>query len=381
MGLELTAAMESGNACDVAVRAEGPAPEVAFAIEPRQDLESLWFRFRIVETQPEAAAPAATLRLLLKHTDTLPGLGRASALLPVWRTGDKAWTRLLPGREETLPDGQRGVSWEVEYPKPAIEVAMCYPYGPGDLHPLVGKSRGYWLDTAIGVTASGRRLVRLYNAPGGPGQRTPGLYLLARQQAGETPGSWVLDGLLQQISSMRKSPFLVWAVPFVNLDGILAGDQGRDTAPWPIERSWTSPARRHEVQVIQRDMARWKERCQPRLALEFRAALSCDADGLRVALPDPAAYPEHHKLAARWAATAGEMLGPGLAAAEFVRGSEPAPGRWPGGETFGGHAAAALGVPAVTVEVPYTLAGGSVLTLKRYREAGRILADALLRRL
>ena len=380
MGLEVAATAEAGNVCDAAVRMHGPVPELAFTIEPRRDLERIWFRFQITETDPDSVKAGAILRLLLKHVDTMPALGRASALLPVWRSGEKAWTRLLPGCEEMLADGQRGIIWELEHPKPTVEVAMCYPYCPLDLQPLLGKSRGYWQDTAIGVTAMGRRLERFFNVPGAVGRRMPGVYLIARQQAGDTPGSWVLDGFLQQISSVRKGPLMVWAVPFVDLDGVLAGDSGRNTMPWAFDCAWTIPPRRHEIQMLQSDLLRWKERCQPRLAMEFRAAASCEADGISVVLPDAVAYPDLHNAARRWAESACEMMGPGLAASQFVREASADSRLWPGGNVFSGYMASALGVPAVSVEVPYSLAGGSVLTLKRYREAGRILADTFLRR-
>ncbi len=381
MGLKVEATGESGNVCGVAVRAEGPDPEVAFAIEPRMDLEHLWFHFSISRVNPEAAPPAPALRLLLKHTDCITAIDRAAALLPVWRAADRAWTRLLPGREEVLPDGQRGIIWELDYPRQAIEVAMCYPYGAEELQPLLSKSRGYWIDTAIGVTAEGRRLTRLFNNPGASGRRAPGIYLIARQVAGETPASWALDGLLQQISSTRKTPFLVWALPFVNYDGVVAGDSGRNSMPWAFEQSWGSAARRHESMIVQQDIARWKGRCQPRLALDFRAAPLCGIDGIRMRLPDATAFPELHKAAARWAEIAREMLGPELAAAEFLIQQQPETELWPGGRGFAEFMAADMSVPTVMIETPYTFAGGNVLTIKKYREAGRILADSILKRL
>jgi two-component system NtrC family sensor kinase len=67
----------------------------------------------------------------------------------------------------------------------------------------VNKSKGHWHCDTIGLSQDGRDIVRLANTYGKVGENKSGLYFLARQHCGETPGSWVLDGALEQFSRAR----------------------------------------------------------------------------------------------------------------------------------------------------------------------------------
>ena len=92
----------------------------------------------------------------------------------------------------------------------SIEVAFCFPYGQDELDRLVAAS-GLRLQ-AVGACERGRPLLRLDNGPGERGSSRPGLFILACQHSGETPGSWVLDGLLKRLASLGAAAPLTWAM-------------------------------------------------------------------------------------------------------------------------------------------------------------------------
>jgi len=122
------------------------------------------------------------------------------------------------------------------------------------------------------MTGQGRPLPRLRAARP---DAVAGAYVVARQHSGETPGSWVLDGLLRAVSEAAETERLSriewWAVPFVDLDGVIAGDYGKDAMPRDFNRSWALMPMRPEVQAIQRDMRRFAGSCARRMVLDLHA--------------------------------------------------------------------------------------------------------------
>lgn len=377
MSLRVLSRLPYGNVRSVTVPTEGDTPEVLFAADPHGGPECLWFYFRLTETRPGPGAPEQ-VKLTLKFFGNLSGGDNAAACRPVYRPEGQGWFRMKSGVEDRSPDGQATAAWMIPYPAPSVEIAFCYPYGVPEVKTLLQKSKGYWRQDEIGLTQGGRVLARLSNGHGSPGGRQPGLYLVARQHSGETPGSWVLDGVLEQFSKSHQRPYLVWAVPLANMDGVVRGDYGRDSFPFDLNRAWGTPPMRHEALVLQRDMQRWRERCQPALAIDFHAPGACETSGIHCLVPDPQEAPEAHKEAEKWANLLAGALGPEFAADDFKRVA-----RYPSRrETphFSDYARDAVGVCALTVATPYTSCGSTVMTQKKYREAGHRIAKAILQR-
>jgi hypothetical protein len=350
---------------------------VRFAADPCECPEALWFHFRLAETTPDPARQTK-VRLTWKHLDTVLGSGADSgALRPVYRLAGQTWTRLKQGDETHTPDGRREVSWLIPYPAPNIEVAFCFPYGVSDVQSFLQRHPDYWQSATIGVSQGGRRIERLHNAVGVPDGRQPGVYLVARQHAGEVPGSWVLDGVLQHLAQTRRAGYVIWALPLADIDGIVHGTYGRDSLPCDFNRSWGQPPRRHETRVIRQDVLRWKARCRPILGLDLHAPGAGERDGVHAVVGGDANNP----LAAeetKWCNVLQNELQAEFAAAEFKRVAGES-SRWttPG---FAAFLRTELGTPALDIEIPYAQAGGSILSQKSYREIGRRLAVGILRR-
>lgn len=376
MSLKVNTNIPGGNAADIEILDDGICPEVCFASDPYESPEALWFCFRLVETENGPARPTK-VRLTWKHFDTIRGNADSTACRPVFQPAGHAWSRLKQGEEKRTPDGRREISWLIPHPAPTTDVAFCFPYGETDVHSLLQRYPNYWQTASIGVSQGGRRMARLSNADGTQDGRQPGFYVVARQHAGETPGSWVLDGLLQHLAQIRKAGYVVWAVPLVDVDGIVRGHYGKDHYPYDLDHAWGQPPMRHETLVIRQDVLRWKARCRPILALDLQAPGACEQDGVYAYVGNETNAPLAGE-ETKWCNVMQNELQAEFAAPEFKRVANQ-PTRWntPGFTTF---LRSELGVPALRMDIPYAMAGGNLLTQKSYREIGRRLATGFLRR-
>lgn len=388
MYYDLDTNFEGANATDVEMLPEGQGkpPTMAFAADPRGGPEAMWFRFRIRTLGPGHGGQP--LRLLLKHYDNLLGAARPCTLQPVVRYGSGPWQRMGKAEMINLPDGRAHVAWTIDAPEEAAEVALCYPYDPPDVETLVEETGGvYRLDT-IGLSQGGRPLWRLSNGPGQPADEQdaeparPGIYLIARQHSGETPGSWVLDGLLRAMAELQQGGAatpLVWCVPLSNTDGVIRGDYGKDNYPYDLNRAWGRPPMRHETLVIQRDVGRWLKRCRPVLFADFHAPGMCETGGIYTFTRESDRERADYAEIQAWLEAFAEAIGPELVREPFHRHVDY-PSRWetPNARAFGMELPGTVGM---TLEIPYTCAHETLLTRQRYQDIGRRIAEAILGRL
>lgn len=376
MSLKVNTRFPGGNAADVEIVEKGPIPEVRFASDPCGGPQALWFHLRIEETAPDPVNHTK-VRLVWNHFDTVFGTGEAPTCVPVCQTPGQPWTRLKQCDETYTPDGRRQLSWMIPHPAPSVEIAFCFPYGPSDVDQLLDRSKDYWQSAAIGLSQGGRRMLRLHNSVGAPGGTQPGIYLVARQHAGEMPGSWVLDGFLRQLAQTRKAGYIIWTVPLADLDGVTHGHYGRDGFPYDLDSAWGAPPMRHEALVIRQDVLRWKARCRPLLALDLQAPGACERDGVYAYMSKSPETPMGVE-ETKWCNVIQNELQAEFAAPEFRRLAGVASrGATPG---FTDCMRDEIGVPALILATPYSHAAGAILTQKSYREIGRRLALAVLRR-
>jgi len=379
MGLNLLSRFPGGSGRLLGIETQDGETVVHFAADPRGGPEALWFHIRLKESEPATVAPETKLRVVLHHVENMLGGHDPTALVPVVRSGGQTWIRLRRGTPQRQPDGQITASWTLKYPDPETDIAICFPYGRAELDTLVRKSSGYWRTDPVGVTTGGRSLVRISNDYGEPGGKHPGIYLMARQHAGETPGSWVLDGFLEEISRLKHRGVVVWGIPFADPDSLEEGAYGKDRFPYDLNRAWGVPPMRHESLAIKHDLRRWKERCHPALALDLHAPGACETDGIYTFTFTSDASPDLLKESDKWANILGDALAPEFAAANFKRQADY-PSRWTT-PTFTRCALEQFGVPALTLEIPYALAREEILTQKSYRLAGKRIATAVLNRI
>lgn len=368
--LQVDGSIAYGNVADVEVTGGERGPVVAVAADAKGGPERAWFCFRIAQPR-RGRKISQPITLVLKHLQTMRGGGDPSALQPVVRYAAADWQRLPPGKPAPTDDGRLGAWWTLEPPISFLDVALSYPYGQPDIAALVQETGSYGVET-IGVSEGGRPMLRLANRFGSTRDgRSPGVYLIARQHAGETPGSWVLDGLLRRLAEAGPSTPTVWAVPLVDIDGIEAGRCGRDHPARDHDRAWREPPTRHEAAVLQADAPRWAARCHPRLMLDLHASGVCDVEGFHAKLVGPTSDED-------WAALFRERLDD-LAGDPFGHPVASAAPRAEGRATH--YFAERIGCPAMAIVAPYGRCGARLMNRDDYREAGARLAEGILQRL
>jgi len=378
MAIRVHTQLPYGNMCDVEVVQSSAPIELAFAAHPHGGPESLWFCFRIENDDGEPICPQ--VRLTLKHTETMLGARQPGNMRPVIRRPGGDWERLPTGQVDTLPDGRLTVSWTIAAPKPWADVAYCYPYGQPEVEALVEAAGGYWRVDTIGVSQKGRPLTRLANDYGAPDATRPGLYLIARQHSGETPGSWVLDGMLRQMADFADQAPLVWAVPLSNIDGVEQGDYGKDNFPYDLNRAWGVEPMRHETLVIQRDIRRWQQRCKPALTIDFHAPGGCESYGVYCFLKNGSdKLRELYAATREWTAAVQTGIGRQYAAEDFHR-IATYPSRWTT-PNFTAYCTQVIEVPSFSMETPYAMARDQLLQVADYRAIGGRIACAVVQKL
>ncbi len=371
-GWEADGRIPGGNAAGVAFITAGDTPELRFTPDPR-GARPLWFCFQVKPPAAAANPESGKLRLVLEHYATLAGARDPAECCPVFKPAGQWWMRLPAGRPELAPDGRACAVWSVNAPTAPMTVALGFPYAYGDLRQLLDRSHGFWQADPVGLSAGGNQLLRLANAYNA-GTRFPGaLYLVARMRGNDMPAAWVLDGMLQRFAGARHNPFMVWAVPLADPDAARSG--AWHSAP-DAAGDWSASAARQETAVLENDIIRWRGAGRAALAINLQAAPLHEKSGIFCVLPDAQRHPEMHAQALKWAHVIQHKLGPEFAAPEFVcAGPAPAAG---GGWFHDRLASEPFGVCAITVHVPWSGAGEIGFSPKKYREAGRNLADALM---
>jgi hypothetical protein len=361
------------NTCTAGITHHDGVPALNIAADPRHGPEALWFRLRLRRLASTATAPW----LLLRNVDVLLGGGDGSALQPVVRCERGPWQRLPRGIPMRHDDGRCDACWRLPDAAATIEVAFCMPYGDEELDELLADTRGSLHLQTIGSSEGGRPLFRLSNGDGSVDSQRPGLLIIARQHAGETPGSWVLDGLLRRIAELGAAAPLTWAIPYIDTDGVVEGAYGKDRHPVDFNRSWWTMGRRHEVHCAMRDVARWRARCAPRLCLDLHAPGACERSGCYVyaSIGGGGQVPAS---CTAWSDRIARALGPRYAAADFTRIASY-PSRWPRDThpAFSTWAVEQQGLDALSLEISYQGNDEDTFSLEAYRDIGRRIADVL----
>ena len=359
-----------GNGLLLSADESGRRPVLRFAAEAKNCPQAMWFHFRICGLGGRGAGV-----VLANPAQTLGGEDWSGNCL-VFRTPRSPWRRTgRPERSDT-PGGRTEWAWDIDARGNTIEVAHCFPYQPADLEATLAELGGAFRSEFIGLTLSGRPMTRLYNRPPGPSR--PAVLLTARHHAGEVPGSWVLDGLLRHVAGNRRLRAISWhAVPFVDLDDVIAGSYGKDPFPHDCNRAYgPSGPFRPEGGAVQCEARRLKDRA----ACLFFADLHAPGHAERANYiptrgwePLSPINPIAFEFAERFGAATPEDIRSPIA---FIT---PTPGtntryrglpssRW---------ASTVLKVDAVSLEVSYQGNESKDYTIEDYRRLGAALAETI----
>ena len=233
-----------------------------FAADRNGGPYSMWFHFVVEEPECDA------LVCELCHGETALGWPYRPWVRPVFRVAGGQWQRVPP----TEVDAEGGtMRFRVECMRRTTEVAFCYPYQPSDwqsfyerdLRPAGARVAG------IGHSEAGRPLL-VYEWGDGPVE----VLLVSRQHAGETPGTYALQGAFAGLVGLREPRLAVRAIPFADVDGVVEGMYGKERPPVDFNRAWRGEPRRVEIEAYKsylESLAR-----PPVIAVDFHAPSPSD---------------------------------------------------------------------------------------------------------
>ena len=80
------------------------------------------------------------------------------------------------------------------------------------------------------------------------------LVFMARQHPGETPGSYVIEGVIEALINFKnieqlKRQFIIYVIPMVNPDGVIYGNYRTNLAGSDLNRRWRTPSPNNQPEV------------------------------------------------------------------------------------------------------------------------------------
>ena len=155
-------------------------------------------------------------------------------------------------------DNVDGSSFAYDFVKvnQAVRFAVTIPYVQRDLSEFLKQNEGNThLETSVLTKSRKGRDVELLQI-GTPGRDKKPVLVTARHHAAETIASFVLEGFLQaamldsSVAAEFRERYVLFAVPFVDKDGVEDGDQGKNRKPHDHNRDYGEKSIYPEVQAI-----------------------------------------------------------------------------------------------------------------------------------
>ncbi len=371
MALTFHADFETANADLVAIDGD----EIHFRARSVRGSLVLWWHFAL-----EQVTRRHLTFVWENAAEAMGGLESLQAEMPLVNPGGREYYRLPPG--EIDPDAG---TWRfnVEFSRhvDAARLAFCYPYSYSE---ALRVARGW---SSAGVA----RLETLTQSPGG--RDVPVLFFgdpeqagremivaVARQHAGETPGSFTLEGFIEQFIAggacgrwLRERGLLV-VMPVMDPDGVAEGSFGKNQEPVDINRDWTGESKWPQVAAARQLIADLAARHRYMLFLDFHAPCAHEPAFVYLS-PDDMVPPEPLRWQRRFVELLAERPCPWFdfhAEDCYV------------GERHEGMAKIAQanehGCAAITLETPYNKTrDGRIASPLRYRQHGQAVAEATLR--
>jgi murein tripeptide amidase MpaA len=234
---------------------------------------SLWFYFRV---QGAKGRRLCFVQQDMNHT--LGALDRAGYKIvrPVKREGKDGTFIRIPIDDTVFNQDPLTFSFFITPQSDETYIAFCYPYQYADLLRFQ-KAHSDLLDLRIiGRTGEGRDYPVL--VAGDNGDKNKKLIIAAaRQHSGETPGSFVLEGFMEQylrkddtgIRLRDKSVLLV--LPMAHLDGVEEGRYGKNSPPQDFYNAWETESIRVELHDFLGVVDKMANRYKPGMFVDFHA--------------------------------------------------------------------------------------------------------------
>jgi hypothetical protein len=153
-----------------------------------------------------------------------------------------------------------GGSFSYNFPKAneRVRFASTIPYLQTELDQFLKRnSANPHLKTSVLTKSRNGRSVELLQI-GSPGPDKQPMLVTARHHAAETIASYVLEGFVQEAMSASESAqvfrekYVLYAVPFVDKDGVEEGDQGKNRKPHDHNRDYGDESIYPEIRAIKK---------------------------------------------------------------------------------------------------------------------------------
>ncbi|RJP79143.1 MAG: hypothetical protein C4524_05710, partial [Candidatus Zixiibacteriota bacterium] len=249
--------LPSGAARDPQLLPDGA---VAFSIpsEPGGS-EYLWFHFAV------ARLPSAVDFVLLNAAGAHQTGERWSITRPVFSADGRTWVRAEEtsySRQFSLkePLGKPVFRFRAPLTAETLHVAYCYPYTLPMLHDfLAGLADRLEVPAGVlGQSEEGRDIPRFQIGGSSASDAGPEIWVICREHPGETPASYVLEGLtgalLDHPAGRRlRDRFTFHVVPLLNVDGAERGYYYHNARGVNLARDWSDFASA-EARVLRQAM-------------------------------------------------------------------------------------------------------------------------------
>jgi hypothetical protein len=247
--MRISAHFESGNAANVEI----DGATVIFDARSHGSPQPLWFYFRA------DGLPEEPVTFVLRNAAAcLGGLNSFRVVRPVYSYNQTDWERTDLG--EIDPTAGTFTFCQA-FARRSTYVAFCYPYTLTRLERYLARFQERQAAHVEVLTRSpaGRPVYHLSLGHIETTHRT--VWLTARNHAGETPGSFVLEGFLDWVvSSEDLARYLrraarVHVVPMVDVDSVVEGAYGKRRPPRDYGESWFDETPYDSVRDIRRAIA------------------------------------------------------------------------------------------------------------------------------
>ncbi|MBN1342381.1 MAG: peptidase M14 [Phycisphaerae bacterium] len=300
--------------------------------------------------------------------------------------GGTSWSWLGSGAVD-------GPSFTYPFPADAGEVRFCFamPYQESDLRRfLLRHPENPCLSVATLCKTRKGRVVERIHAGRLDGEPKYRVLLTCRHHACESMASYALEGVLEEVvagtddGSWLRRNVEVLAVPFMDKDGVEAGDQGKNRRPRDHNRDYAGESLYPSVRALRELVPRWSQG-RLRLAMDLHCPYIRGDQSERL-------YQVGQKAPGVWAQQRafGRILEETRVGPIPYRAENDLPfgvswnteKNYGAGKCCGSWARELPGIRLATVlEIPYAKAGGQTVTAETARALGRDLARAIRKHL
>lgn len=236
---------------------------VFFDVDLHDGAAGLWFYFRVKESE-------SFVDFIIRNAQSLLEWPKFRNVYPVIGQ-DGVWRRTSQPVEVLREKNQ--ICFTVEC-HGETRVAFCYPYTLDDLNGFRDRAaHNVSFHEEVLCESSMGYPVYLWTIGSGP----LGVWLTARQHAGETPPSFVLEGLIEELLHPRHADILeimtIRCCPMVDVDNVQRGAYGKYGPPCDPYMEWCDNSSLNTITRLRRFFQSCKEK--PVLYLDMHSPEPC----------------------------------------------------------------------------------------------------------